>query len=174
MSQKDQRQHDWCDTETVLYRYRELLGWPVVTGTEDGDVILPASATVCSAALPIGLANEVQATLALRTLSGPIVLVPSRQHRWMMLATPPPEGAVPAKPVPGVDLRVVTNGPIVLPPSTTPRGPLRWVVPPSLSRPQLPPLSAIIAATRLAVSVSAMTSRSPRPARGGLPAVGTP
>src|SRR5262245_54686742 len=126
MSQKDQRQRDWCDAETVLYRYRELLGWPVVTSAED-DIVLPAGTAVCSAALPVGRASEVQATLTQRTLNGPVLLVPGRQHRWMLLATPPKDGSIPAKPVPGVDLRVISDGPIVLPPSTTARGSLRWV-----------------------------------------------
>ena len=72
----------------------------------------------------------------------------------MLLATPSDENPVPPTPVPGVDLRVITEGPIALPPSSTPHGPLRWVVPPSLSRPWLPPLSAVVAAVGAAVSVS--------------------
>jgi hypothetical protein len=151
MNQKEQYQRDWCDVETMIYRYRELLGWSITAGTDD--VTLPAGETVCSADLPVGLASEVQATLQRRMLDGPVVLVPGRQHRWMLLATPLPKGPLPARVVPGIDLRLITEGPIALPPSTTPRGPLRWVVPPSLSCPRLPPLSAIIAATRRAVSV---------------------
>ncbi|MFN2496964.1 MAG: hypothetical protein ABR608_13815 [Pseudonocardiaceae bacterium] len=151
MGRENQHRRAWGDAETMIYRYWALLGWPITTGT-DG-VTLPAGEQVCAADLPIGLANEVQAALQLRTLDGPVVLVPGRQHRWMLLATPSQDGPPPPRPVPGVDLRVISEGPIGLPPSSTPHGPLRWVVPPSLSRPALPPLSAIIAATCTAVSI---------------------
>jgi hypothetical protein len=151
MNQNEQRQRDWSDAETMIYRYRELLGWSITI--EIDDVTLRAGETVCSVDLPVGLANEVQVTLQRRMLDGPVVLVPGRQHRWMLLATPSPDGPAPPRALPGIDLRLITEGPIALPPSTTARGPLRWVVPPSLSRPRLPPLSAIIAATRRAVSV---------------------
>lgn len=152
VGQQDRRQPGWHDTETMIYRYRELLRWPVIANAGN-NITLPVSDTVCSVDLPIGLASEVQATLRLRGLDGPVVLVPGRQHRWLLLATPSAKKPMPTRPVPGVDLRVTTEGMIALPPSSTPQGPLRWVVPPSLGRSKLPPLSAILAATRTAVSV---------------------
>jgi len=149
--------NDQCDCasledEAMLQRYQDLLGWPITT-SPDG-ATLRAGDRACATYLPIGLAGEVQAILRLRMLDGPVVLVPGRQHRWMLLATPSDENPVPPRPVPGVDLRVITEGLIALPPSSTAHGPLRWVVAPSLSRPWLPPLSAVVAAVGAAVSVS--------------------
>ncbi|MGH4018207.1 MAG: hypothetical protein ACRDT0_02965 [Pseudonocardiaceae bacterium] len=152
MSSNDQLDRASIDDETMIYRYRDLLGWPITRGA-GGEFTLQTGDTVCAADLPVGLAGEVQATLRLRMLDGPVVLVPGRQHRRMLLARPPDAGPAPPRPVPGIDLRVITEGPVALPPSGTPRGPLRWVVAPSLTRPWLPPLSDIVAAVRAAVSV---------------------
>jgi len=152
VSRNEQRGCASLEDEAMLQRYQDLLGWPITT-SPDG-ATLRAGDRACAADLPIGLAGEVQAILRLRMLDGPVVVVPGRQHRWMLLATPSDENPVPPRPVPGVDLRVITEGPIALPPSSTAHGPLRWVVPPSLSRPWLPPLSAVIAAVGAAVSVS--------------------
>ncbi|HEU0090163.1 MAG TPA: hypothetical protein VFQ77_21330 [Pseudonocardiaceae bacterium] len=151
MLQNDQGEGTVPENQAMIERYRDLLGWPI---TIDADLVtLLAGDVVCSADLPIGLACEVQATLQLRMLDGPVILVPGRQHRWMLLAKPSEDARVPSRPVPGVDLRVITEGAIPLPPSSTPHGPLRWVIPPSLSRPWLPALSAVMAATRAAVPV---------------------
>lgn len=152
MDRTNEPTHDWCEVESMIYRYRVLLGWSITVGPDE--LALSGGSTVCSADLPIGLACEVQAALTRQMLDGPVVLVPGRQHRWLLLASPPDEEPVPARPLPGVDLRVVCDEPIPLPPSMTRHGPMRWVVPPVLSRRCLPPLSAIVAATRVAVSVS--------------------
>ncbi len=138
------------EPEDEIYRYRDLLHWPITTL---GDrFVVHAGDVVCAADLPLGLGGEVQASLRLRMLDGPVIAVPGKQLRWVLLAAPTsPATPVQPQPVPGVDLHVVTHGPIALPPTATPYGPLRWVVPPSLPRPWLPPLTAVIGAVRAAV-----------------------
>lgn len=144
------------EPDDEIYRYRELLHWPITTA--DGHFVVQAGDVVCAADLPLGLAGEVHAALRLRMLEGPVIAVPGKQLRWVLLAAPanPP---VQPQPVPGVDLHVITDGPIALPPSATPHGPLRWVLPPSLPRPWLPPLATVINTVCAAVCVGAYSSR---------------
>ena len=155
------------EPDDQIYRYRDLLHWPITTA--DRHFVVHAGDVVCAADLPLGLAAGVQASLRLRMLEGPVIAVPGKQLRWVLLATPAsPATPVPPRPIPGLDLHVVTDGPIALPPTATPHGPLRWVVPPSLPRPWLPPLAAVIDAARAAVCVGAYTSldrtgRAPTP-----------
>lgn len=146
------------EPEDEIYRYRDLLHWPITTA--GGHFVVHAGDLVCAADLLLGLASAVQASLRLRMLDGPVIALPGKQLRWMLLATPAsPARPVQPQPVPGVDLHVITDGPIALPPTATPHGPLRWVVPPSLPRPWLPPLAAVIDAVRAAVCVGAYRSR---------------
>ena len=145
------------ESEDEIYRYRDLLHWPITTFGER--FVVHAGDVVCAADLPLGLAGEVQAALRLRMLDGPVIAVPGKQSRWVLLAAPTRPGPpLQPQPVPGVDLHVITNGPIALPPTATPRGPLRWVAPPSLPRPWLPPLRAIIDAVCAAVCAGAYSS----------------
>lgn len=102
MGQKKPPHRNWFDKEAVLYRYRDLLGWPV---TADADnVTLQAGDTVCTVDLPVGLASVVQDALRVRMLDGPVVLVPGRQHRWMLLAAPSEQDTASLWSVPGVQL----------------------------------------------------------------------
>lgn len=123
-------------------------GWPVsLTGSR---VLLSTGAQVSAVELVESLAAEVQRFLAVRMLSGPVVMLPGTPRRWLLLAASGDEA--PQAMIDRLDRRggiTHRGGALVpLPPSRLACGQVSWHVPPALVDPWLPPLTAIAVAVR--------------------------
>ena len=131
-----------------LDRYRRELGWPV--DECEGGVVLRLGEGIGAVKFPAGRGRDVITLLRARDMLGPVLALPGRQLRWVFLTTPGAPGA-------GTDrthlagARVRSTATVALPPATTPRGPVRWIVAPPEGL--LPRLSVVVTAGWQAVTV---------------------
>ncbi|MDQ3152132.1 MAG: hypothetical protein M3R63_10580 [Actinomycetota bacterium] len=147
--------HPEADVHAAEFDYTELLGWPVtLTGSH---LVATPGPTLLAVQLPAELGEAAQHVLRLRMQDGPVLEPPGHPEIWVFLTAPYPGAPerVPRR-LDRPDVQLLTDQPVLLPPSRTPRGYPRWVTPPSLSRPWLPPVTALATALTL-------TNREPQP-----------
>lgn len=120
----------------AAFEYRLELGWRT---TVHGDqLVLLLDEDIIGLLMPTALAVDLVAVLRARRLSCPVVSLPDpADPRSILLLEPSPRQ--PAPPLP-VCVDVLPGGQhIALPPTMTPRGPVRWLTPHDPSRLRRPP-----------------------------------
>jgi len=122
---------------------RELWGWPV--SLRGDHVSLSLDRQVVALIMPIGVAIEVAAILAVRRCPAPVLAHPHAHEHQVVLAGEP--YGVPLPWPPGVQIAV---GTLPLPPTVTPRGPVTWVHRPDTSMVRLCREIDVFAAVRTA------------------------
>lgn len=128
----------------VVANYR-MLGWKV-TVTEQG-VLLPLGPTTTGLVMPARIGSAVLAELRARMLAGPTIVIPGPQENWMFLAEL--VALLPAQLRTPSEIRFVRSpSSLVLPPTMTAYGRVRWANAPSFSRHWLPPFTAVLAVAR--------------------------
>jgi hypothetical protein len=128
----------------VVANYR-ILGWKVSV-TEQG-VMLPLGPTTTALVMPARIGSAVLAELRARMLAGPTLVIPSPQENWLFLAEL--VALLPAPLRSPSEIRFVRSpNNVVLPPTMTPYGRVRWANAPSFNRHWLPPFTAVLAVAR--------------------------
>lgn len=146
--------HEVLDEFSVAEALFHSWNWLVLRS--DTRLLLNTDHQVSAVELPSGIGGEVQHYLAVRMLAGPVLVLPGSPNRWLILT----ESADEASQVNIIRLRArgaLTHraGTLVpLPPSHLDRGPVTWLGSAPVSRPCLPPFSAVVASVR-AVTESA-------------------
>ncbi|GDY28896.1 hypothetical protein [Gandjariella thermophila] len=126
-----------------------LLGWSVVVA-EHG-IFLELGPTAIAVAMPGRAGSRVLADLKSRMLAGPTLVIPGPQERWVFLAEL--VALLPTQLQAPADVQLVRPPHrVVLPPTLTQHGPVRWANPPSAARHWLPPFTAVIALARAMAS----------------------
>ncbi|KAA2261798.1 hypothetical protein F0L68_15435 [Solihabitans fulvus] len=130
----------------ALAAYR-VLGWHVSV-TEQG-VFLPLGPATTALAMPARIGSRVLADLRSRMLAGPVLVLPGPREHWIFLAELVALLPTHLKAPPEVQF-VKSPHRIVLPPTMTRYGSVRWANPPSHSRHWFPPFTAVLALARSA------------------------
>jgi hypothetical protein len=122
-----------------------LLGWSVVVA--DHGLFLELGPTAIAVAMPGRAGTRVLADLKSRMLAGPTLILPGPPERWVffaeLVALLPTQLQAPA------DVQLVRPPHrVILPPTLTQHGPVRWANAPSAARHWLPPFTAVIALAR--------------------------
>ncbi|MCP2170226.1 hypothetical protein [Goodfellowiella coeruleoviolacea] len=132
----------------ALAGYR-VLGWQV-SASEQG-VFLPLGPATTGLVMPARTGSRVLADLKARMLAGPVIAIPGPREQWIFLAEL--VALLPAHLRAPAQVQFVRSPQrVVLPPTATRYGPVRWANPPSPSRHWFPPFTAVLALARSAAN----------------------
>ncbi|WP_229686653.1 hypothetical protein [Longimycelium tulufanense] len=130
----------------VAASYARLMGWPVVVS--DNGILLPLSPASTALTMPEHLGQGVLAGLKARMLAGPVLALPGPQPRWVFLAEL--VALLPTQLTSPFEVQFVrAPHQVLLPPTQTTHGPVRWANPPTPSRRWFPPFTAVLAIARM-------------------------
>lgn len=130
----------------ALLAYRTL-GWQV--SVTDQGVFLPLGPATTALAMPARIGSSVLADLKARMLAGPVLVLPGPREHWIFLAELVALLPTQLKAPPEVQFLRSPHR-VVLPPTMTRYGSVRWANPPSHSRHWFPPFTAVLALARAA------------------------
>ena len=134
----------------VVANYR-ILGWKVKVA--DNRVMLPLGPSTTALVMPARIGSAVLAELRARMLAGPALVIPGATEHWVFLAEL--VALLPSQLRTPPEIRFVRSPrSILLPPTATPYGSIRWANAPSFNRHWLPPFTAVLAVARTVLSGS--------------------
>ncbi|OZM71583.1 hypothetical protein CFN78_18810 [Amycolatopsis antarctica] len=145
----DERPAPDRDIHRALAGYRAGFGWrPRIRA---GALELPLGGGLAALTVPAGWAGEVAHRLRMHDCSGPVLAAAGTPRRWAFLAAL--DDLAPEHVPYGVRVLAAPQS-LVLPPTMTGDGPVRWVVPPDPGRRALPSFAAVLHAIRAVVPLS--------------------
>jgi hypothetical protein len=120
--------------------YHERFGWPTTDSLDAGGPAVVLGRPVDAVVMSAELGRAVRFFLSIRMLGGPIIAYPGHPERWAFLTQPVTRATEPVlDDLSRLDVVLPRRGALLLlPPSTTPFGPVEWVAEPVSDHPLAP------------------------------------
>ncbi|MCE7002149.1 bifunctional DNA primase/polymerase [Kibdelosporangium philippinense] len=140
--------------------YQHLYDWPTGVDPATKRLVLAVSENVNAIGMRAELGMETQSLLSQQMLAGPVIALPGDRPEWIFLTGP--ATSISTRTLTALShlgIRLQKPGAFIpLPPSRVGSGVARWASGPTVGR-ELPPWTAVLAATRSASSSSMCGAR---------------